>query len=117
MSQGLQERVILEQGPVSCYIAAKPCPASGSPLSAGSWGAEPSSSTREDGTFLNRTCGRNSAVECQLPKLDVAGSIPVARSLDSRIIPNVDRAAPCLEWLNFFLSKGRREELRLKISV
>src|SRR5438132_14117175 len=24
--------------------------------------------------------GRNSAVECQLPKLDVAGSIPVARS-------------------------------------
>ncbi len=26
------------------------------------------------------TCGRNSAVECQLPKLDVAGSTPVARS-------------------------------------
>jgi hypothetical protein len=25
-------------------------------------------------------CGRNSAVECQLPKLDVAGSNPVARS-------------------------------------
>jgi hypothetical protein len=25
--------------------------------------------------------GRNSAVECQLPKLDVAGSIPVARSI------------------------------------
>src|SRR5438093_11990673 len=25
-------------------------------------------------------CGRNSAVECQLPKLDVAGSTPVARS-------------------------------------
>jgi hypothetical protein len=24
--------------------------------------------------------GRNSAVECQLPKLDVTGSIPVARS-------------------------------------
>ena len=24
--------------------------------------------------------GRNSAVECQLPKLDVAGSSPVARS-------------------------------------
>ena len=24
--------------------------------------------------------GRNSAVECQLPKLDVAGSTPVARS-------------------------------------
>ncbi len=26
-------------------------------------------------------CGRNSAAECQLPKLDVAGSIPVARSI------------------------------------
>ncbi len=26
-------------------------------------------------------CGRNSVVECQLPKLDVAGSTPVARSL------------------------------------
>src|SRR2546430_375095 len=25
-------------------------------------------------------CGRNSVVECQLPKLDVAGSTPVARS-------------------------------------
>jgi hypothetical protein len=25
-------------------------------------------------------CGSNSAVECQLPKLDVAGSIPVSRS-------------------------------------
>jgi hypothetical protein len=28
--------------------------------------------------------GRNSAVECQLPKLDVAGSTPVARSNFSR---------------------------------
>src|SRR6266851_5408227 len=27
--------------------------------------------------------GRNSAVECQLPKLDVAGSTPVARSTNS----------------------------------
>ena len=27
--------------------------------------------------------GRNSAVECQLPKLDVAGSTPVARSKSS----------------------------------
>jgi hypothetical protein len=25
-------------------------------------------------------CGRNSAVECQLPKLDVVGSSPIARS-------------------------------------
>src|SRR5439155_13676459 len=31
--------------------------------------------------FVARTgCGRNSVVECQLPKLDVAGSTPVARS-------------------------------------
>ena len=26
--------------------------------------------------------GRNSVVECQLPKLDVAGSSPVARSIN-----------------------------------
>ena len=26
-------------------------------------------------------CGSNSVVECQLPKLDVAGSIPVSRSV------------------------------------
>ena len=26
-------------------------------------------------------CGRNSGVECKLPKLDVAGSNPVARSI------------------------------------
>ena len=26
--------------------------------------------------------GSNSAVECQLPKLDVAGSIPVSRSIE-----------------------------------
>ena len=25
--------------------------------------------------------GRNSAVECKLPKLDVVGSIPIARSI------------------------------------
>ena len=29
--------------------------------------------------------GSNSAVECQLPKLDVAGSIPVSRSMFSMI--------------------------------
>ena len=29
------------------------------------------------------SCGRNSAVECQLPKLDVAGSTPVARFLSN----------------------------------
>src|SRR3970040_1738885 len=31
----------------------------------------------------NKVSGSNSAVECQLPKLDVAGSIPVSRSLTS----------------------------------
>ena len=35
--------------------------------------------------------GRNSVVECQLPKLDVAGSSPVARSLEA--VPPV--ALPC----------------------
>ena len=29
--------------------------------------------------------GSNSAVECQLPKLDVAGSIPVSRSIESTV--------------------------------
>ena len=33
-------------------------------------------------TFTGRIRGRNSVVECQLPKLDVAGSSPVARSLE-----------------------------------
>jgi hypothetical protein len=31
--------------------------------------------------------GRNSVVECQLPKLDVAGSNPVARSDDAEAAP------------------------------
>ncbi len=29
--------------------------------------------------YLTSVCGRNSAVECQLPKLDVEGSSPFAR--------------------------------------
>ena len=29
---------------------------------------------------INGVCGRNSVVECQLPKLDVVGSNPIARS-------------------------------------
>jgi hypothetical protein len=34
-------------------------------------------------TFTStKPSGRNSVVECQLPKLDVAGSSPVARSVD-----------------------------------
>jgi hypothetical protein len=32
--------------------------------------------------------GSNSAVECQLPKLDVAGSIPVSRSIFSTVCTN-----------------------------
>ena len=32
--------------------------------------------------------GGNSAVECQLPKLDVAGSIPVPRSIFSTVCTN-----------------------------
>src|SRR2546426_11960095 len=40
-----------------------------------------------DKKFLNllelSSSGSNSAVECQLPKLDVAGSIPVSRSIFS----------------------------------
>ena len=33
---------------------------------------------------LSLSCGRNSVVECQLPKLDVAGSSPVARSQNTQ---------------------------------
>ena len=40
-------------------------------------------------------CGRNSAVECQLPKLDVAGSNPVARFFTSLSKP----AMPYYEFL------------------
>lgn len=29
--------------------------------------------------YRMRLCGRNSVVECQLPKLDVVGSSPIAR--------------------------------------
>ena len=31
---------------------------------------------------MRSKCGRNSAVECQLPKLDVVGSIPIARYIE-----------------------------------
>ena len=33
---------------------------------------------------INDFCGSNSVVECQLPKLDVAGSSPVSRSEKQR---------------------------------
>jgi hypothetical protein len=36
--------------------------------------------------ILLRICGRNSAVECQLPKLDVVGSSPIARSSFSLLL-------------------------------
>ena len=34
-------------------------------------------------SYDSPTCGRNSVAECQLPKLDVAGSNPVGRSKNS----------------------------------
>src|SRR2546426_1175056 len=47
-----------------------------------------------DKKFLNllelSSSGSNSAVECQLPKLDVAGSIPVSRSIFSITYRNSD---------------------------
>ncbi len=36
---------------------------------------------RRNGKIRFFICGRNSAVECQLPKLDVVGSSPIARSI------------------------------------
>jgi hypothetical protein len=39
--------------------------------------------SRNNGISEKKLCGGNSAVECQLPKLDVAGSIPVPRSIFS----------------------------------
>src|SRR5512137_1915887 len=41
--------------------------------------------TRRRGPNFRLTRGRNSGVECQLPKLDVAGSNPVARSDDAEV--------------------------------
>jgi hypothetical protein len=35
---------------------------------------------------IDSACGSNSAVECQLPKLDVAGSIPVSRSIYKEVM-------------------------------
>lgn len=37
--------------------------------------------------MVSQLCGINSVVECQLPKLKVAGSNPVSRSDDSRGMP------------------------------
>ena len=37
--------------------------------------------------------GSNSAVECQLPKLDVAGSIPVSRSMFSMVYRELESSA------------------------
>jgi hypothetical protein len=42
------------------------------------------------GSFVS---GRNSVVECQLPKLDVAGSSPVARSIFIHSAPTGGNAA------------------------
>src|ERR1700757_3258538 len=39
-------------------------------------------------------CGRNSVVECQLPKLDVVGSNPIARSLLINSFPTPLRFPP-----------------------
>src|SRR5205823_7401756 len=47
---------------------------------------------------VSTLCGRNSVVECQLPKLDVAGSTPVARSRESADFSR--------------LSEAQREEFR-----
>jgi hypothetical protein len=40
--------------------------------------------------------GRNSAVECQLPKLDVVGSIPIARFFCSNITVAPEQIAAVL---------------------
>ena len=40
--------------------------------------------------------GSNSAVECQLPKLNVAGSIPVSRSIFSLFCADVSAVPPRL---------------------
>ena len=66
--------------------------------------------------------GRNSAVECQLPKLDVTGSIPVARSKffpakrqAVRIVQNIQTgllqdANDVLNGLNFLNDRSLRVE-------
>ena len=54
----------------------------------------------------HKFCGRNSAVECQLPKLDVAGSIPVARSKKTKSGLNV--ASSSLFTRSYAIQLGRR---------
>ncbi len=51
-------------------------------------------------TLTSEASGSNSAVECQLPKLDVAGSIPVSRSIQEQIpqglsVPVESRCEAC----------------------
>jgi hypothetical protein len=57
---------------------------------------------RYGGYFGSFVSGRNSVVECQLPKLDVAGSSPVARSI---FIPSAPAAGKWAETV-FFLAIG-----------
>ena len=43
---------------------------------------EESKIDKNNSIFQEIECGSNSVVECQLPKLDVAGSSPVSRSIN-----------------------------------
>jgi hypothetical protein len=58
---------------------------------------------RYGGCLKSFVSGRNSVVECQLPKLDVAGSSPVARSILIHSAPAGGNAVESV----FFLAIGR----------
>src|SRR5262249_5815552 len=51
---------------------------------------------------VHTASGGNSAVECQLPKLDVAGSIPVPRS----IVSDVTDRSLLVQKVSIFLPQG-----------
>ena len=52
------------------------------------------------------TSGSNSVVECQLPKLDVAGSSPVSRSKKSILygFPSLQRFAPFAPFADSYIT-------------
>ena len=59
--------------------------------------------------YLYRQCGRSSVVERQLPKLNVVGSIPIARS---RISLRNQRISPLLA--GFFMSTSQHKAVHEK---
>ena len=59
----------------------------------------------------NVICGRNSVVECQLPKLDVGGSNPLARFFKDSIFQSSSSVESLPDELIRFPAQQRKVEL------